>query len=119
MTAFALDDQHDIYLGPGGALARVTEADFVVQSIRTRLLLYLAEWWLDLLAGTPWFQSIFVKPTNLQVTERALKRVILGTEGVIELMSFDLTYVSAERNLVVQFEVFTEFGPSGVVTVDA
>lgn len=118
MTAFALDTDHDIYLGTPSALAIVEGADYVVQSIRTRLLLYLAEWWLDESEGTPWLQKILGTPTNPTVVERALKARILGTSGVTELLSFDVTYGAAERRLTVQFEVLTIYGPSGVVTVD-
>ena len=117
MTAFALDAQHDIYLGTGGSLARLTGADCVVQSIRTRLLLYKGEWWLDLLAGTPWFTEIMVKPANVQAAEAKLKARIMGTTGVAELLSFAATFVASDRNFTVQFEVLTDYGPSGLVTV--
>lgn len=118
MTAIALDENNDAYL-KGGQIARATGADFVVQSIRTRLKLYLGEWWLDLTAGVPWYQDIHVQPANVPQAEATLKATILGTAGVESLISFDATFDRQTRALVVTFEALTIYGPSGVEVISA
>lgn len=116
MTAFALDGNHDVFLR-GGQIALAEGPDFVVQAIRTRLLLYRGEWWLDTASGVPWFQEILKAPANIPRTESTLRRTILETPGVTGLTLFDLTFDRARRDLRVTFEVQTEFGPSGVEVV--
>ena len=118
MSAFALDDSHDIHI-TGGQLARAIGADFVVQSIETQLGLYLGEWWLNLGAGTPWFQTILISPADIANAERVLRDIILGTEGVTELVEFVGDFNTAARRFSVRFTVLTEFGPSGGVITSA
>ena len=116
MTAYALDEDHDVFLR-GGQIALAEGPDFVVQAIRTRLLLYRGEWWLDTESGVPWFQEILTKPADVVRTESTLRRTILETPGVTGLISFDLAFDRPRRDLRVSFEVQTEFGPSGVEVV--
>lgn len=116
MTAYALDESHDLYVR-GGQVARATGADFVVQAIRTRLLLYRGEWWLDLSAGVPWFEEILGWPGALRTAEVEIRRSITETPGVTELVSFDVQLDRRARDLRITFEVLTEYGPSDVETV--
>lgn len=116
MTAYALDENHDVFLR-GGQIALADGPDYVVQAIRTRLLLYRGEWWLDTGAGVPWFQEILTKPADVVRTESTLRRTILETPGVTGLISFDLTLDRSRRDLRVEFEVSTEYGPSGVEVI--
>jgi len=118
VSAFALNDSHDISIA-GGQLARAIGPDFVVQSIKTQLGMYLGEWWLDFTAGTPWFQQILVSPADISNAEATLKSIILGTDGVLEIVEFAADFDAKTRSFRVSFVVLTEFGPSGGVVVSA
>lgn len=91
MISRALDRNNDIYF-TNGRSAFVNDADEVAQHQATRLRFYLGEWFLDTNAGTPWFQSIFVKPFNQQLTESIIKDRILQTPGTEELTEFSAEY---------------------------
>jgi hypothetical protein len=116
VTAYALDANHDLHLR-GGQIARVRGADYVVQSIRTRLLLYQGEWWLDLEAGVPWFDEILGVPGSLRTAEAWIRQTILDTRFVDSLTSFSVTFDPRARRLTITFDALTEFGPSGVQEV--
>jgi hypothetical protein len=81
---------HDLHLTGAGELATVTDNEAIAQHTKQRLMFYEGEWFLDLTAGTPWFQYVFVRPHNDVVIESVIKRQILGTPGVAELLSFEM-----------------------------
>lgn len=108
MIARALDPNNwDLYL-KGDRIAFIENNDEVAQHIRTRLLLFLEEWFLDVEAGTPWFQKIFIKPADLLEIEVIIKDRILQTDHVKELTSFDLSFDN--RTLSIDFGCTTDFG---------
>ena len=110
MIGKALDPiTNDLYLS-GSRIAMVSELDQTVQSIKTRLLFFTAEWFLDLTAGTPYFQEIFVKPVNLDNVSSIIKKRILQTPNVTELISFDLSFTSSDRSAIITFEANTVYG---------
>lgn len=113
----ALDASHDLYLGPRSGIAIASDADAVVQGIRTRLLMFRGEWFLDVNAGTPWFEEVLTDGQDIRRVESALKTQILATPGVESILSFDLNFDRATRDLSVTFEVDTIYGPSGVIEV--
>lgn len=109
MIGRALDSNNDLIVEKG-QFKLVKDGAEVVQHVRSRLLFYLAEWFLDVTAGTPWFQQIFIKPVNLANVESILKTRILSTPGVQELVNFSLDYDNITRRLTVDFEAVTTFG---------
>jgi hypothetical protein len=109
MLGLALNDNNDIF-SRNGRIAIVENIDEVAQHIKTRLLLFLGEWFLDVEAGTPWFQEVFVKPVDISEVEAILKNRILQTPGVNELTKFNFTYESPTRIFSVTFSCTTIFG---------
>ena len=111
MIGHALDSNNDLIIEKG-ALKLVEDGAEVVQHVRTRLLFYLEEWFLDLQAGTPWFQEVFLKPANLANIESLLKQRILETPGVQSpLIEFSVDYQGgSSRLLTVDFSAQTTFG---------
>lgn len=81
---------HDLHLTDEGHLATVTDAAAVGQLGKQRLMTYLGEWFLDTATGVPWFQRIFVRPFDDVIAESLIKRSILRTRGVTELLSFEM-----------------------------
>lgn len=110
MIGRALDSNNDLIIEKG-QLKVVSDGAEVVQHVRTRLLFYLEEWFLDLQAGTPYFQQIFTKPVNLANVESILKSRILNTPGVDRLLEFSMDYEGESvRKLNVSFSAETTFG---------
>lgn len=86
-----------------GELTLVTDDDTTVQHIRQRLLAFRAEWFLDLSLGVPWLQEILGKPQDISIVEAELKRCILETPDVAELLEFSLDEADGERTIAVNF----------------
>jgi hypothetical protein len=107
----ALDPEtHDFFVGDDGSLAIVEDAEAVGQLAKQRLMTYLGEWFLDTQVGVPWFQEVFVRPFNELVTESHIKRTILNTRGVEELVAFEMRINWTIRQIdVVRADVRTEF----------
>lgn len=116
---YALNSSNDIFL-TNGRIQRVSEGAQVLQNVRCRLLTYLGEWFLNTQVGVPYFQEIFTKPANLARAESVIKRTILRTTGVEQIISFQLNFNRTTRRLSVEFEAATTFEDinSGEVFLD-
>lgn len=110
MIGRALDSNNDLIV-ENGSFQLVNDAAETVQHVRSRLLFYLEEWFLDTQAGTPYFQQIFIKPANLANAESILKSRILNTPEVLRLIEFSLDYEGpTTRKLNVAFSAETTYG---------
>lgn len=110
MIGRALDQNNDLIVRNGKLLTVEAGAE-VVQHVRTRLQFYLAEWFLDVNAGTPYYQEVFVKPVNLARIESIFKTRILQTPRVARLLEFSMEYTGENiRRLVVNFTAETSYG---------
>jgi len=120
MIEHALNANNDLFLN-NGQIDLIDQGAQVLQHTRTRLLFYLGEWFLNVESGTPWFQEIFRKPVNLDVTEFIIKSRIIETDGVAELMQFSLNYNKDSRTLEVFFSARTIYNNiiSSEVTINA
>ena len=120
MTIKALDKNNDIFL-QNGSIHTTTDGAEVVQQVRSRLLIYLGEWFLDTTAGVDYFNSIFIKPVNLNLVESIIKTVIIDTDNVEELTVFELAFNKASRKMEIDFEAITTFGEiiKSEVTINA
>jgi len=106
----ALNSNNDIFV-LGSRITIVEEGSQVVQHVRTRLQFYLEEWFLDLAAGTPWYQQIFLKPVNLNNIESILKTRIIQTPELSSIIEFSMEVESPQtRILKISFSAETEFG---------
>ena len=87
----------------------------VAQAVKTRLMLWLREWYLDLEDGTPWLDGILGKGTDL-TADAFIRARILGTTGVVEIV--DGTYSSTldrdARKLSVSCTIDTVYGQAQV-----
>ena len=118
MISRSLNNSNDIYL-LNGRIAVIEDGEQVLQHVRTRLLTYQEEWFLDTRAGVPYFQAILVKPANLSRTEALIKTEILQTPDVAGLSSFGLEFDSNTRTLSINFTAQTTFGDvSGVLKMN-
>ena len=109
MINLQLDENGDIFTRNYG-LAHISGNDQIAQRISTRLKLLLGEWFLDTGAGVPWFDQILVKNPNRAIVQGALKRTILQTPKVNELVEFDIAEDSVNRKIVIHFAVTVNDG---------
>lgn len=110
MIGRALDSNNDLIV-ESGQLKLIRDGAEVIQHVRTRLQFYLEEWFLDLQAGTPYFQQIFTKPANLANIESIFKSRILNTPEVERLTEFYMDYEGGSvRKLTVSFSAETTYG---------
>ena len=118
MITRSLNSSNDLYL-LNGRIAVVSEGEQVLQHVRTRLLTYQEEWFLDTRAGVPYFQEVLIKPANLSGTEALIKTEVLQTPGVASLSSFGLEFDPNTRTLTINFTALTTFGDvAGVVKIN-
>jgi hypothetical protein len=109
-----LTESGDYSFGNGEADFWINQPEGVAQKVRTRLLLFLKEWFLDQTVGTPWFQQIlgFNTAANRDV---AIRTVILQTNGVTALSNYSSSVGgTGPRGLVVSGLITTVYSATPV-----
>jgi len=91
----------------------VNNTNAVAQAIKTRLNLWLAEWFIDTSDGTPWLTQVF-GPRASRNPDAAIRQRILQTPGVTGLVSYQSTYFGATRQIQVQAQVQTQYSTTPV-----
>ena len=107
MTVRKLDEDGDIVTQVS---MFITEQLEIEQTIRTRLRLFLGEYFRDVTDGTPWFQEILNKQTSMDVREARLRERISGTPGVLQLTSFSTDFDIDNKTYTVNASVLTSYG---------
>lgn len=85
----------------------------VAQSVKTRLLLWLGEWFLDIEEGTPYLQGILGKYSQ-QIADTTIQDRVLNTTGVVDIQNYVSTIDAVNRSLSVSFDLDTIYGPTQV-----
>ena len=85
----------------------------VGQAVRTRLLLWLGEWFLNIDEGTPYMQGILGK-YSVDVANITIQDRVFGTQGLTDITNFESEIDPDTRNLSVQFSIDTIYGPTSV-----
>ena len=103
MKDIALDPKTgDILLVERSAVL-VDDVDQVAQNLAIRLRFIQGEWYLNILAGVPYYQYFFVKDPNQIQVESFLKDEIANTNQVTEITKFESEYDAAKRTFRVIF----------------
>ena len=89
---------------PGLGAYHSDNNDSVTQAIRTRLLLWLGEWFLDTSDGTDWDGRVLGERTQ-GLFEDELKGRILLTPNVVQITSFNYQLDTDNRSLAIQASV--------------
>lgn len=110
MADVTLDDTTGDLKFTGDALTLTAGIDAVKQHLKQRLRLVRGEYFLDTERGVPYYENILLKRPSPDVVDGVLKSVILGTPGVVELLTFVLDYDAALRKLSLSFTVQTTDG---------
>lgn len=98
-----LDKDNDIFMDNTGNIALIHDADQVIQAIRTRLLFFLKEYFLDETVGFPWFELVLKKNVNTSNIESRIKLEITNTEGFTRLTYFKMDFNKSNRAISVVF----------------
>lgn len=95
-----------------GARDFLSDIDAVGQIIMTRIKLFQGEWWENLQAGTPMFQSILGQENASQtsVISAILQSRIASAPYVEDILNLVCTYTPATRHLAFSCTVRTQFG---------
>lgn len=87
--------------------ALVNGVDQIAQNLAIRLRFIQGEWFLDILAGVPYYQYFFIKDPNQIQVETFLKDEISDTRGVQQINSFSSSYDGPSRQFTVNFSCNT------------
>lgn len=97
----------------------VTGADAIMQRLKIRLWRHRGEWFLNRRAGLPWYDLDgsgssasagrgMLGSRDIRAAELAIRRETLETEGVLRILTLDVTFLGREVNL--HMEVLVEGG---------
>lgn len=96
----------------------VSDAGATAQRVKTRLQLLYGEWFMDTSRGVPYLQEICVKPADIPMAESIIKRTILETAGVAEIVSFAMGFDAETRRLSVAARVRTIYDDISSIEVN-
>jgi len=86
----------------------VNEPAAVGQAVRTRLLLFQGEWFLDTDEGLPLLEGVIGKHRKSTADQTIQDRVV-NTQGLLDIVSYSSTVVS--RNFSAVMKINTIYGP--------
>ena len=108
MKVRALDHQHDWTFGRGRN-DYLTKSDCIYQNVKTRLLSFVNDWFLDMDHGLPWLDCL-EKPGDTGRIERMVKLQVLQTEGVEALDEFELYLDKDTRKVTIHLTYTDVYG---------
>lgn len=97
------------------------DAEAVAQTVKTRLRLFLGEYFRDITEGMPWFEKedgtegILGKGYSRAQVESLIRRRIVNTDGVVKLLSFSTDFDRSERRFRVEATILTDYGAEKIV----
>lgn len=81
------------------------------QVARTRLLLWLGEWFLNLTEGTTYPETVVGKHTK-DLADTTIKDRVLGSQGVTNIQDYTSEIDPDTRLMTVQMTINTIYGPT-------
>ncbi len=108
MSTFAQENDGDFSI----PIRLVTDPDEeTALRLTNRFRLFMGEWYLDTRVGVPWYQRILgQKEGNLPAIRTLVENIVRYTPGVQEVVSIDLTYTRASRELSISVRARTQSG---------
>jgi hypothetical protein len=112
----AQDNAGDYIFGRGPAQFLVDSPESVAQAAKTRLELFVGDWFLDAAEGTP-YRSDILGNNTADLFDAAITSRILDTPGVAAITDYASTVDPATRQLRVVVKIATVFGVAAGVTI--
>lgn len=110
-----LDDNGDYTIGLRSGNFLVDSPEAVGQAVTTRLRLIQGEWFLDTTTGTP-YSSKILGTGKTDTYAQAIKQVILGTQGVKSLISFNGVIDHNTRTVLISATIDTIYGQTSITS---
>lgn len=85
----------------------------VAQVVKTSLLLWLGEWYLDTSVGMPWIQGVLGKH-NQDTADLTVQDYILGVQGVTDISNYTSVGEQPKRLYTASVVLDTQFGLTAV-----
>jgi len=98
---------NDLLINPDGGFFRVTDGRFVIQQVQCKLKTALGEWILDPKIGYVNTNDL-IKNFDLFDLESRMVEIILGTQGVLEVIEVTTQFI--DRKLRLDFKARTIYG---------
>lgn len=103
-----LDDDGDYTFGAGQA-NYLNDREACAQAVKTRLLLFLAEWWENLKDGLPLWQKV-LGARDLATAEQVIKERILKTQHVRGITAYQSFWDGETRQYIINCVIDTDYG---------
>jgi hypothetical protein len=78
-----------------------TFTEWLSQKLENRLKTFEGEWFANYLIGIPFIGTILVKNPNITQVNAIFKDEILSTEGVKEIIKFEVTFDTSTRKYII------------------
>lgn len=108
-----LSSTGDFQFGNSGLDFFINSPDGVGQTVRTRLLLWLGEFYLDIDDGTPYLQGVLGKYSKA-IADTTIQDRVLSTDNVTGIENYVSTLDPETRMMSVTFDIDTSFGTTSV-----
>lgn len=103
MNSLKLDNNFDLVLVDND-FVEIQGRDAIRQHLACRFGIFLGEFIYDTAAGVPWYQDILIKNPQFAIVSADLKRTVLDTPGITDLLSFDFSFDNGRRMATLDFK---------------
>ena len=111
IRGFMLDpESHDLAFDAGGRLRYVEDDAATAQEIKTRILFFRGENFMDTREGVPYYTEILEKGVDLARVREIFRKVIASVPSVVDVPLLSLDLDRTTRTLTVVWEVRTATG---------
>lgn len=93
------------------------DTDAVRLRVAERLRLWLGEWYLNTLAGTPWVEDILRNEDGAPLYRQLLSDAAARVTGVAEVVAVTLEFDRATRRADIRLTIRTDYGDAVDVAV--
>lgn len=118
---WALDSVNDdLALDPAtGDMAVVVGTDGVVSDLKSRLLTFLGEWWLDTSIGFPWTQEVLGQKLDEGNVRASVEAEALACPGIVSVEDVTSVFDTTARSLAITFSATDDLGAVITAVVQA
>lgn len=86
----------------------VNTTEWLAAKIESRLRTFFGEWFINQEIGVPYFEQILKKQVDINNVQALLSSVVKNTNGVKELLSFNVIFDNSLRVYTYTFEVLAD-----------
>lgn len=108
---------NDLVINRSGKLVQVYGAEEVKQRIIVTLLHHWQEYFLNVLAGVPWYEVI-LGSKDKKLVDALIRKTVLDVPGVLSIVNYGSSLVSRQLDIGMVVEVLDETGIPSISMVD-